>query len=541
MLGGMVLLPIVMRELRVRSRRSATVYVRVAAAGIVLLIGLLLILSARSLGRIMIGSIVYSVLGMLLLVFCMVEGARNSAGIICDERREGTLGFLFLTDLSGVDVLLGKLTGAAMQAIYAVLATVPVLTLVVLLGGITGAEVFRASLVFLSTLVLSLVVGAAVSTRAKDGMVSTVISMVLMLLISLVPPVLDAIWQSWGGTGWRPASSVVALLSPVVSMEMAMESGYSTSPVRFWLSQGLQWGVGVAVFFASARSLQSAWRTDTEREAAATETSRKPAASGRASGTTAEVIAAAMVRRVGLKRWLMVLVGLDLIPHVGGWVISRGTVATGIVSVTAYAPMMLAWIGAMLLAAHLTVRILSETVRSGEMEIFLTTPMDSRELVGLIWRSLRPIVVWMTVGGAVEAVITLTIVSWSGLPNPPIQFAWQVASQVGSVAATAGCYTALVWIGMWQGLVRRGTASAVAWTVGIVGVFAPLVGMVAQAIFGLLLARITLGPNPTLLFALMATLPYGVRIVIYVGWISWARKLLYLRFREAASGIHQPA
>ncbi|MBL9138842.1 MAG: ABC transporter permease subunit [Verrucomicrobiales bacterium] len=539
----MVLLPMVMRELRVRSRRSSTVYVRVAAAGIVLLIGLLLILSVRGGGRIMVSSMVYQVLSVLLLAFCMVEGARSSAGIICDERREGTLGFLFLTDLSGVDVLLGKLAGAALQAIYAVLATVPVLSLVVLLGGITGAEVFRASLVFLSTLALSLVVGAAVSTRARDAVVSTLISLVVMVLLSLVPPAVDAIWQSWSANGWRPASSAVALLSPVVSMEMAMEPGYTTSPTRFWLSQGLQWAVGMAVFLSSAWSLQSGWRTEPETETAVSPRaiSAEPGAPRRVGASAAEVIATAMVRRVGLMRWLVVLVVLDLIPHVVGWVISGGTAATGIVSFTLYAPMMLTWIGGMLLAAHLTVRILSETVRSGEMEIFLTTPMDSGELVGLIWRSLRPLVVWMTVCGAVEAVISLTIAAWNGLPNPPFQFVWQVASQVGGVAATAVCYAALVWIGMWQGLVRRGTASAVAWTVGIVGVVAPLIGIVAQAILSLTLVGTTLGPKPTLMVAVMAMLPYVVRIAVYAGCISWARKLLYLRFREAASGIHQAA
>ncbi|MCC7376686.1 MAG: ABC transporter permease subunit [Verrucomicrobiales bacterium] len=539
----MVLLPMVMRELRVRSRRSATAYVRVGAAGIVLLIGLLLIISLQSSGRIMIGSVVYDVLGMLLMVFCMVEGARSSAGIICEERREGTLGFLFLTDLSGVDVLLGKLAGAALQAIYAVLATVPVLTMVVLLGGITGAEVFRVAIVFLSTLALSLVIGAAVSTRTREGAVATVISLALMVAITLAPPAVDVAWQSWFGSGWRPASSLVALLSPVVSMEMAMDPGYSTSPIRFWLSQGIQGALALAVFLGSAWTLQRGWRAETaiETEGSTAVVSRPTKARHKAVGTAAEVIAEQMVRRFNLKRWLYVLVALEVIPQIAGWMVSRGGLVTGVVSFTAYAPMMLTWIGGMLLTAHLTVRMLSETVRSGEMEIFLTTPMDSRELVTLIWRSMRPIVVWMTVCVAVEGVLILTLAAWSGLPNPPIQFVWQAAVQAGGVAATAGCYAAIVWIGMWQGLVRRGPATAVAWTLGIVGLLAPLAGIVAQAMVGLSLANTALGSSPNLLVAVMATLPYAVRTVVYAGWIRWARKLLYRRFREAASGIHQAA
>lgn len=536
MLRGMVLLPMVVRELRVRSRRSATVYARVGAAGIVMLIGVLLAVSLRSAGRWVVGSFVYDALAMLLLVFCMVEGARNSAGIICEERREGTLGFLFLTDLSGVDVLLGKLAGAALHAIYAVLATVPVLMLLLLLGGITWAEVFRAAFVCLSALALSLVIGAAVSSIAREPIGSTLISLAVLLVISMGPPVVDSLWQYWSGTGWRPASSGVALVSPVVAMEMGMEPGYSTSPGRFWSGLCLQWAITATIFVASAWFLQQSWRK--EVVVARTEAPRETPPARRVGGTPAEVIAASMVSRAGVNRWLVAMVALDFLPNLGQWVLTRGMTATGGVSFILFVPLILAWLGAQLLAAHLTVRLLGETVRSGEMEILLTTPMDAKELVSLIWRSLRRIAVWMTICSAVEAGITLTIAAWNGLPNPPFQFIWQVASQAGGVAATAACYSALVWIGMWQGLVRRSMATAVAWTVGIVSVLVPILGIVAQAVMSLALAGTTLGPNPTMVISLMALAPALVRIALYVGWISWARQLLYRHFREAASGIH---
>ena len=40
--------------------------------------------------------------------YCLLEGTRLAADCRGEEKREGTLGLLFLTDLQGYDVVLGK-------------------------------------------------------------------------------------------------------------------------------------------------------------------------------------------------------------------------------------------------------------------------------------------------------------------------------------------------------------------------------------------------------------------------------------------------
>src|SRR5439155_16819603 len=78
---------------------------------------------------------------------------------ISAERREGTLGLLFLTKLRSWDVTAGKLATAGLNAIYAVLALVPILMLPLLAGGITAGEAVRSGLAVLATLLFALAAG----------------------------------------------------------------------------------------------------------------------------------------------------------------------------------------------------------------------------------------------------------------------------------------------------------------------------------------------------------------------------------------------
>ena len=64
-----------------------------------------------------------------------------------EEKREGTLGLLFLTDLRGFDVVLGKLVACSLRGAYGLVAALPVIGLALLMGGVTGFELWRLALV----------------------------------------------------------------------------------------------------------------------------------------------------------------------------------------------------------------------------------------------------------------------------------------------------------------------------------------------------------------------------------------------------------
>ncbi|HOY59518.1 MAG TPA: ABC transporter permease, partial [Verrucomicrobiota bacterium] len=133
-----IALSIVERELRVQSRRPYTVWLRVGIGLVAGLAGLTLLLWIESASSAMQGGqqLLHG-LGWSALVFGMIEGVRQTADSISHEKREGTLGLLFLTDLRGLDVVLGKLAAHALNLLCALMAAFPILGLAIGAGGVT--------------------------------------------------------------------------------------------------------------------------------------------------------------------------------------------------------------------------------------------------------------------------------------------------------------------------------------------------------------------------------------------------------------------
>ena len=96
----MTFLPIVERELRVATRRRSTYWLRVIAAGIALVIGsALLLLTLVPFAGPMPGSAMFGALTWMSLAAALCGGLFFTSDCLSEEKREGTLGFLFLTDL----------------------------------------------------------------------------------------------------------------------------------------------------------------------------------------------------------------------------------------------------------------------------------------------------------------------------------------------------------------------------------------------------------------------------------------------------------
>ena len=103
----MQLLPIVQRELLVAARQRMTYLSRTLSAGILLPVFALL-QNLHAGGGTFAGPHILSILSTIVFVECMLAGIRYTSDSISEERREGTLGLLFLTDLKGADIVLGK-------------------------------------------------------------------------------------------------------------------------------------------------------------------------------------------------------------------------------------------------------------------------------------------------------------------------------------------------------------------------------------------------------------------------------------------------
>src|SRR5687768_444654 len=94
------------RELRVTSQRKVTYYRRSVVALITaLVLGTFGILNSSRGGGVSAGSLLFALFSLLLGFYTALLGIRHSMDTLSTERREGTLGLLFLTPLSYLDVM----------------------------------------------------------------------------------------------------------------------------------------------------------------------------------------------------------------------------------------------------------------------------------------------------------------------------------------------------------------------------------------------------------------------------------------------------
>ena len=179
----MTFLPVVERELRVSARRASTRYVRAAAAMLGMVIGFFMLLLSLLPGpsRAGAGENMLAVLSWYALLMTLLAGIFLASDSLSEERREGTLGLLFLTDLKGYDVVLGKFMAVSLNAFYGLLAVFPVLALSLLAGGVSVAEFWRTCLALLNLLFCSVAAGMLVSSFCQSSYRAMTGSIALLL------------------------------------------------------------------------------------------------------------------------------------------------------------------------------------------------------------------------------------------------------------------------------------------------------------------------------------------------------------------------
>jgi ABC-type transport system involved in multi-copper enzyme maturation permease subunit len=217
----MILLPILVRELRVAARRKSTYRARLWSATAAVGVGAVLLLTLHF-GRVPLlpqtGLAVFFGLACVGFFHCLLLSF-NTADCISEEKREGTLGLLFLTDLSGWDVAVGKLCANSIQSFYAVLGTFPVLAVVLILGGVSIRQFCTVALALLNVFFFAHAAGllASVMTRAMGWAHAATGALLVGFLAG--PPLLT-LGISHGM--FIPSALLLATLSPGYALVQSM-------------------------------------------------------------------------------------------------------------------------------------------------------------------------------------------------------------------------------------------------------------------------------------------------------------------------------
>ena len=467
----MTFLPIVDRELRVAARRRSTYRLRGGAAGLAfVIVAVMLVISVIFPARqaMTLGKGLFSTLSWLLLVFCVFEAVRSTADCLSEERREGTLGLLFLTDLRGYDVVLGKLVATSLRTLYSLLAVLPVLGLTLLMGGVTGGEFWRVSLALVSVLFFSLTTGLAVSAVSQDARKALLAALGVLALWLLLPVGVAKVISTFDPTRNH---GVWACVSPLAAFLAAFENPYRLgSRATFWASLACAPLLSGAALVLACRLLPRSWQDGAtpaaprgwrERWQRWAEGNPVQRAARRRRWLDQNPVLWLAGRQGGQRLAIWLLVGLAVVGWLGilgitRWQALSPTWLTGM----AYGfSLVLTWGFKIGVAAHAAYAF-AETRRSGAFELLLATPLTTQQIIRGHFGAARR--VWL---GPALAVLGLNLVV--GLSAVAMPFTvGTVFVMIGGLAGSAYgsvrflCdLLAVFWVASWFGL-RDGKANA---------------------------------------------------------------------------------
>ena len=534
-------LPIVRRELGVAARRRGTYWVRTWVAFTVVIIGTWIVLINQDAPpRNIAQMLFYSVTGGGLL-YCLLIGMRTTADCISEERREGTLGLLFLTDLKGYDVVLGKLVANSLNSFYGLLAVFPVITVSLLMGGLTLDQIARASLVLMNTMFFSVCVGIFASASSRVARKSIGLTLFLLLLFTMGFPALGG-WLAWK-THSAELGNFLLLPSPVFSYVAGMDAQIFVTGRKsfapFYSSVAVIHGLGWIFLLVACFVAPRGWQD-------------RPAGSRRVrwnerwkswshgdgvmrAGFRAQLLDANaffwLAARDRLKpAWVWTFLGLIAAVWVWGFAKFQNewfnlpvyfATAFGLNSV------LKSWF-----AAEAT-RQLSDERRMGSLELLLSTPLGVRDILrgqalALRRQFLGPVAVTLLLE------LTLLVAGPRDSLGGEERLVWAAVWITGMVTLVTDLI-ALYWLGMWMGLASKNPKRSSSDTVGRV----LALPWVIFAGFMLFMALISVRGHSEVDWKTFLGFWIALSLAVDLAYGLWARRKLLTEFREAATRRYQ--
>jgi ABC-type transport system involved in multi-copper enzyme maturation permease subunit len=161
----MNLTPVIGRELRSQSRSPFTYYLRVIGVVAAIVVAASVVLDGISPDRM--GPLLFQRLHQTFFVAIWILVPMLTADCISMERREGTIGLLFLTPLKPFEIVLSKAAAGGIRAFTFWLSTLPVLAIAFMAGGVTWLEGVASVLINAAAILCALCAGFVASSLCK--------------------------------------------------------------------------------------------------------------------------------------------------------------------------------------------------------------------------------------------------------------------------------------------------------------------------------------------------------------------------------------
>jgi hypothetical protein len=428
------------RELRTSARRSGTFWARVFAGALAAL-ALFRDAAGTFAGRSMFFTAV-----TLAFLACIFEGVRRGAGAIADERNDGTLGLLFLTQLTGPQLMFGKFMAIGLSAFQTALAAAPVLAASLLLGGVSFGEFVRSSIALWHILSLCICISVISSVRATDPVRVMTRTWAMVALCALLLTILFA-------------TRLVRWANPITPLMGITDGNYYGGRPAFWISLLLYQTLAAGSLFLAGRRLFKDWQAAEEApfrqssikvsfENYPKNSNRVPA---RVRDTPRWFTANAM-------EWLTLR---DMQMHSGRWGALLLTVIAAALALAA--PVLAIFIGfigfgSLIFSLCVTsTRVVARLQQSGALELLLTTPLGERGVIEGHRAGLRKMFRWPFVTGY----CVLLIFALQQEPDDRFGCLYILSGLILLAWATP-------WIGTMVALKSKNPRRAVLWTVLLV-------------------------------------------------------------------------
>lgn len=469
----MTFLPLVTLELRAAARRKSTYRLRRWSALITFIVSLFFILigffGSRDAGQSLLAFLKTFAIG-----FALLAGIFLTPHCISDEKREGTLGLLFLTDLKGYDVVLGKFISRSLNAFYGLFGLLPVAAITLLLGGVTGGEFWRTVVALVNFLFITLIAGVFISCLVRDSRSATSGTVLLIIFMFGVWPFVTEL----SAIPHFPGSlTALAYVSPVFPLIWSGDVLYRTHQGLYWNSLIASHLFGWFLLGFTSWLLPRIWQ---EKAIGSNRKGLFSLLQRQGRGTTAQ-------RAKARQKLLPINPILWLI----GEEPAMRLVVWSIVAIWGFVIVIASWFGGeeaiplppfgtkifgfviKLIFTAQACRFFIESRKNGALELLLTTPLRSRDIVRGQWLALRRIFLWPLIVFGLLNLTPLVFIVCRALAGAGLyQALGPIAGAIGALLFTLFCTVGLLadivtigWVGMWLALTAKKPRLAPVWTI----------------------------------------------------------------------------
>jgi ABC-type transport system involved in multi-copper enzyme maturation permease subunit len=478
-----------------------------------------------------------------IAMIMMVFNANTTADAISSEKRGGTLGLLFLTDLKSFDIVLGKLMAHGLTVFYSVLGLFPILAMTVLMGGIPGSSLVRTFLALINALFFALSMGLWISARnVEQKRATNTAAAVASIFLWGLPALSFGVNARFG---WVELSQWILFFSPTYQIQQASPLGASLFFDQFWLSFLITNLLGWFALWRACRILPQQWQDKPAGERTGFFAAWKQALSFgkpaarlafRQSRLALNPIHWLSARRLSDPLWTWSFMAIILVAWFSIWAGIRwkfganGPPFWGLGFPACFA----FYLGLRIRSVALAAEVIARDRASGALELLLSTTLTEKDFARGQWRTFRRSILGPAIFALAVFILNATFAFHDTSPSDDFRRHLPFFA-VGISILFITDLIASVWTGLWMGCITKTPNGATGLALLRLLVLPWSCMAIIMTFFGFF--EISL-PRPEFYFVFSTW--FSLCLVTNIVWSVRSRREFYERLRFAAAERYQP-